>query len=394
MSKPRWKILLRNMCLTREGKSVPDWYCEISQAASVADLKVLIQMTYPGNPDARMVRLVYLGKMLSQDNEVLCSALSPRSFHELHTLHIIPNYTGFSEPVPDIDHHTPKNRASLRNCYCVQGFSDDVQSECLPFQTESRYFEERACLSQRAQVEPPTHSRKMDSFEGMAHQRACYQYLNFMRRIWIYNQHLQMHQLGISTSRFCFFESIREEQGTLVSIDDSSSQHADQVRQLGRPNELNVSDQQDENRLGNAGRIPGQPENNTHALEQSVISTENIKIIAMVILIVCLAVIMALVPAFIMSMKAVLCLLVLVYFLYCARRIACFYRVIFGAEDQGAGNGGNNLYTADSNVEFPRLNIPATLRSGFLTDLWCMLAAFLFSFCPSWNPVLGDPNEG
>eukprot|EP00945_MAST-04E_sp_MAST-4E-sp1_P000948 g948.t1 len=93
------RLTLRNPYVTKEREAIPDWKYETLVTTTVLQLKREIEMKYPGNPKAIDQRLVFRGRMLSNDSDTLGNILVDEDLEEWHMLHLIPNRSGFSPSV-------------------------------------------------------------------------------------------------------------------------------------------------------------------------------------------------------------------------------------------------------------------------------------------------------
>ena len=108
------RVVFRNPYVTREGDALPDWKKELPLSSTVHNLKVLLEKEYPGNPAARDIRLVFAGKMLSDNSMKLEKLLQNEDLNSWHTFHLIPARTGFSPSVSPADKKLPPDLSPLR----------------------------------------------------------------------------------------------------------------------------------------------------------------------------------------------------------------------------------------------------------------------------------------
>lgn len=108
------RVVFRNPYVTREGDALPDWKKELPLSSTVHNLKVLLEKEYPGNPSARDIRLVFAGKMLSDNSMKLEKLLQNEDLNSWHTFHLIPARTGFSPSVSPSEKKLPPDLSPLR----------------------------------------------------------------------------------------------------------------------------------------------------------------------------------------------------------------------------------------------------------------------------------------
>ena len=91
---------------TGRKRAAPKLYC--------TQLESPVGKEYPGNPAARDIRLVFAGKMLSDNSMTLEKLLQNEDLNSWHTFHLIPARTGFSPSVSPADKKLPPDLSPLR----------------------------------------------------------------------------------------------------------------------------------------------------------------------------------------------------------------------------------------------------------------------------------------
>ena len=108
------RIIFRNPYVTREGDALPDWKKELPLSFTIKKVKAFLEKEYPGKPFACDIRLVFSGKMLSDDTLSLRKILENEDLSSWHTFHLIASRTGFSPSVSPAEKKIPSDLSPLR----------------------------------------------------------------------------------------------------------------------------------------------------------------------------------------------------------------------------------------------------------------------------------------